>query len=275
MGASTEPRRWQDAGGFLSLTRLVVLLALAGVVSGTADSSPPTVSFVATQAAPGDLVSVRVAGLRPGRARLALVPGGVAVDPIFRVSRRGTARFRATVPNALPGEYKLAVVRNRRTLARSSRALRIVDPPPGIRGCQNSQYGDLGPDWEQGSLRAGPIAFAGMARGVPPDYVARSRNVIKVIVVVDKGAVATLRVVRADRQGVALAYVRRPGHEARRVADGLPAMKFHACHPSDWRPHTQFGGTFIVDRSRCAHLEVYVEGRAEPIPVAIPFGAPC
>jgi hypothetical protein len=259
----------------VSLTRLVIFLALAGVVAGTADSAPPTVSFVATQAAPRDLVSVRVAGLRPGRARLQLWPGSVLLDPIFRVSRRGTARFQATIPNVLPGAYKLAVVRNRRTLARSSRPLRIVDPPAGVRGCQNSQYGDLGPDWEPRSLRAGPIAFVGMVRGVSADYVARSRNVVKVIIVVDKGAVVTVRVVHADREGVALAYVSRAGHEARRVADGLPAMKFHACHPSDWRPHTQFGGTFIVDRLRCAHLEVYVEGRAESIPVAISFGAPC
>jgi hypothetical protein len=255
--------------------RLVLLLVFAGVIAGTAGGAPPRVSFVATQAAPGDLVSVRVAGVRPGRARLVLAPGGVALDPIFRVSRRGTARLRATIPNAMPGEYKLEVIRNRRILARSSRRLRIVDPPPGIRGCQSSVYGDLGPDWEQGSLRVGPIAFVGLARGVSADYVARARNVVKVLVVVDKGAVVTLRIVQADREGVALAYVHRPGREPRRVADGLSAMRFHACHPSDWRPHTQFNGTFIVDRPRCAHLEVQVRGRAEPVPVAISFGAPC
>jgi hypothetical protein len=255
--------------------RLGVLLAFAGVVAGTAGSAPPTVSFGVTKAAPGDLVSVRVAGLRPGRARLQLWPGSVPLDPTFRVSRRGTARFRATIPNVLPSAYKLAVVRNGRTLARSSRPLRIVDPPPGVRGCQSSVYGDLGSDWEQGSLRAGPIAFVGAAGGISADYVARARNVVKVLVVVDKGAVVTLRIVQADREGVALAYVHRPGHEARRVADGLPGMRFHACHPSDWRPHTQFNGTFIVDRPRCAHLEVHAEGRPEPIPVAISFGAPC
>jgi hypothetical protein len=260
----------------VSLTRHVVLLALVGLVASTADSAPPAVSFAAAQAAPLESVSVRVAGLRPGRARLVLAPGGVALHPIFRASRRGTARFRATIPNVLPGAYKLTVVRNRRTLARSSRTIRIVDPPPSVQGCPGSQYGDLGPDWERGSLRAGPIAFVGMARGVSADYLARSRNVVKVIVAVDKGASVTLRVVHADRQGVALKYFHRPGHDYdRRVADGLPAVTFYACHPSDWRPHTQFGGVFIVDRPRCAHLDVYVHGRPEPIPVAISFGAPC
>jgi hypothetical protein len=259
----------------LSAIPLFVLLVLATVLTATADTAPPTISFATKQAAPRDFVSVRVAGVRPGRARLVLAPSGVALDPIFRVSRRGTARFRATVPNVLPGEYKLAVLRNHRVLGRSSRSLQIVDPPPGIRGCQNSQYGDLGPAWERWAVRAGPIAFVGMAGGVSSEYVARSRNVVKVIVVVDKGAVVTLRIVDADRQWVALGYISRPGRDARRVADGLPSIRFHACHPSDWRPHTQFGGTFIVDGPRCAHLEAYVEGRAEPIAVALGFGAPC
>jgi hypothetical protein len=259
---------------FMRPLRLLVFLASAGVVAGTAGSAPPTVSFVAAQAAPGQSVSVRVAGVRAGWARLQLSPGGVVLDPLFRVSRRGTARFRATVPNVPPSDYRLAVVRNRRTLARSSRSLRIVDPPPGARGCESSVYGDLRSDWEQGSLRAGPIAFVGMARGVSADYVARHNKVIKVLVVVDNGAVVTLRVADADRGGVALRYTRRG---ATRVADGLPAVTFRACTPGEWgpRPHTHFNGSFIVDRARCAHLDVHIQGRAEPIPVAISFGAPC
>lgn len=189
------------------------------------------------------------------------------------MSRRGTARFRATVPNVPPSDYRLAVVRNRRTLGRSSRSLRIVDPPPGARGCESSVFGDLRSDWEQGSLRAGPIAFVGMARGVSADDVARYNRMIKVLLVVDNGAVVTLRVADAGRGRVALSYT--PPFAARRVADGKPAMRFRACSPGDWRPHTQFNGSFIVDRARCAHLDVHIHGRAEPIPVAISFGAPC
>jgi hypothetical protein len=259
---------------FMRSLGLLAFLASAGVVAGTAGSVPPTVSFVAAQAAPGQYVSVRVAGFRPGWARLEFSPGGVLLDPLFRVSRRGTARFWARVPNVPPSDYRLAVVRNRRTLARSSRVLRIVDPPPGARGCESAVYGDLRSDWEQGSLRAGPIAFVGMARGVSADYVARHNKVIKVLVVMDNGAVVTLRVADADRGGVALRYTPR---RATRVADGLPAVTFRACKPGHWgpRPHTQFNGSFIVDRARCAHLEVHVHGRPEPIAAAIAFGAPC
>jgi hypothetical protein len=253
--------------------RLVVLLALAGVVAGTADSARPTVSFFVAKAAPGQYVSVRVAGVRPGRARLHLSPGGVALDPVFRVGRQGTARFWARIPNVPPGDYKLAVVRNRRTLARSFRSLRIVDPSPRARGCESAVYGDLGPGWEQRALRAGPIAFVGMARGVSADDVARYNGMIKVLLAVDNGAVVTLRVATADRSGVALDYT--SPFASRRVAEGKPAMTFRACDPSNWRPHTQFNGSFIVDRARCAHLDVHVQGRVQPIPVAISFGAPC
>jgi hypothetical protein len=256
--------------------RLVVLLAFAGVVAGTATSAPPTVSFGARAAGPGNTVSVRVAGIRPGRARLMLNPGAVPVDPVFRVSRRGTARFRATIPNVRPGEYRLSVVRNRRTLARSPRPLRVVEPTPGARGCESSVYGTLGPDWERGSLRAGPVAFVGVARGVAAHVIGRPT---KVLLVLDNGSVATVRVADADRAHVALLYTTRGGlgsfNRARRVANGLPAVRFRACEASDWRPHTQFNGGFIADRHLCAHLEVHVTGRAEPIPVALSLGAPC
>jgi hypothetical protein len=257
----------------MSPIRVVAVLASAGVVAGTAGSAPPTVSFVAAKAAPGQYVSVRIAGVRPGRARLQLSPGGVLLDPGFRVSRRGTARFWARVPNVPLGDYKLAVVRNRRTLARSSRSLRIIDPPPTARGCESSVYGTLGPGWEQAALRAGPITFVGMARGVSAEEVARSKGVMKVLVLVDNGAVVILRVADGDRGGVALEY--SPPFAARRVADGNPAMTFRACSPDGWRPHTQFNGSFIVDRARCAHLEVSIDGRPEQIPVALSFGAPC
>jgi hypothetical protein len=253
--------------------RLVVLLALAGVAAAPAGSAPPTVSFVAAKAAPGEYVSVRVAGVRPGRARLQLSPGGVLLDPVFRVGRRGTARFWARVPNVPPGDYRLVAARNRRMLVRSTRSLRIVDPRPGARGCESSVYGELGPGWEQASVRAGPVSFVGMARGVSAEQVARSRRVIKVLVLVDNGSVVTLRVADADRGGVALEY--SPPFAARRIADGMPAMMFRACSPDGWRQHTQFNGSFILDRPRCAHVEVSVDGRPERIPVALSFGAPC
>jgi hypothetical protein len=72
-----------------------------------------------------------------------------------------------------------------------------------VRDCQSSEYGDLGPDREQRSLRAGPIAFVGMAEGYPAEAVARTRN-----------PAVTMRVVQPERESVALSYLQRAGWEA-------------------------------------------------------------
>jgi len=40
-------------------------------------------------------------------------------------------------------------------------------------------------------------------------------------------------------------------------------------------PQTQFNGSFVFARPLCAHFELQVEGRPEPIPFALPFGKPC
>jgi hypothetical protein len=39
--------------------------------------------------------------------------------------------------------------------------------------------------------------------------------------------------------------------------------------------HQHFGGGFVVSKRMCAHLEVSLTGRADPIPLAVPFGAAC
>jgi hypothetical protein len=138
-------------------------------------------------------------------------------------------------------------------------------------------YGNLDPNWERRSLRAGPIAFVGTARGFSADYVARQKR-IKVLAVVDNRAVATLRIADGDRHAVGLLYAQRRWlgdfNSARHPRNGLPAVRFEGCAPGG-APHTQFNGGFVVDRPRCAHLEVHVRGRAEPVPLAISFGAPC
>jgi len=256
--------------------RLAALAVLSGALVGLAAASTPTVSFGPALAAPGDSLAIRVAGIGKARARLVLDPGHIALDPVFRARRGGVARFRAWVPNVIPGEYRLSVVRGARTLGQGARPLRIVDPLPGVRDCASSVYGDLGPDWERRARRAGPFAFVGAASGFSAEVVARFRP-FKVLVVVDNPHVVTLRVAREDRRAIALLYARRGrlgSFDSARVTGGLPAVRFEACGPSEV-PHTQFNGAFVVEHPLCAHFEVDVAGRREPIPVEIPVGAPC
>jgi hypothetical protein len=257
--------------------RIAVLGVLGAALAGVGAASTPTVSFGPAVAAPGDSLAVRVAGIGRARARLVLNPGSVGLDPVFRARRGGAARFRAWVPNVLPGNYRLSVVRSGRMLARAVRPLRIAEAPPGVRDCTSSVYGDLGPDWERRARRAGPIAFVGAASGFSAEIVARHRP-LKVLVVVDNPHVVTLRVAPADRPAVALLYARRGRlgrfDSASRVTSGLPAVQFEACAASDV-PHTQFNGGFVVERPLCAHFEVEVMGRHEPIPLEIPFGLAC
>jgi hypothetical protein len=38
-------------------------------------------------------------------------------------------------------------------------------PDPFVRDCSTSQYGDLGRDWAERAVVAGPVAFVGMRDG--------------------------------------------------------------------------------------------------------------
>jgi hypothetical protein len=59
-----------------------------------------------------------------------------------------------------------------------------------------------------------------------------------------------------------------------RIRDGLTAVTFDFCTNGE-HPHQHFGGGFVVSKRMCAHLEVRVSGRADPIPLDVPFGAAC
>lgn len=203
-----------------------------------------------------------------------LDPGSITLNPVFRVSPRGTAQFGVTIPNVLPGPYRLSLTRNGRTLARAPRPLTVVDGPPGVRDCKSEILGQLPDDWENRAIRAGPIAF--LLSGVSAAWVTYYKQV-KVIAVVESEAVVTVRVADPERRNVALHYAARGklGWEGKRVADGLPAVTFEACPSEGWRPYTLFSGGFVVDGPQCAHLAVLARGRPEPIPVAIPLRAPC
>ena len=152
----------------------------------------------------------------------------------------------------------------------------MIKPP--LRNCESSVYGELSPGWERNSVRAGPFWLVGV-RGygtrafepVRPGFYGG----VKVLLAVDNGVTATISVPPSERANVTLRYDRAlMSGGPWRISQGRVATTFEACAPGDY-PHTQFNGGFLVRGARCAHLEISVQGRPEPMQVAIPFSAAC
>jgi hypothetical protein len=206
----------------------------------------------------------------------------------LRVDRNGNGRLRFGTPNRPPGDYttfvhcpECARYSNGRTLFPSgpNTPFKIR---PALRNCESSVYGELPPGWEQNSVRAGPFWLVGL-RGYGPrafrSVPGRAGHYwpVKVVLALDNGVEATLSVPAQSRGLVGIQYdPDSPFWNARslKVRNARYAMTFEGC-PSSGAPHTQFNGSFVVAGARCAQLEVAVQGRPEPISVAIPFGAAC
>jgi hypothetical protein len=254
-------------------------LIAAGLVVSAPSAARPPVAFAPATAAPGDAITVHHSGIK-GALRAALrSPDGRRTRLGF-VGPAAKGSFRATVANLPAGNYAVQLLRRGRVAATARRALRVIEAPPAVRDCDSSVYGDFGPGWERRTLWAGPLGLVGATAGNAPKPI-RGRpgyfEPIKFVLVLENAEVATLRVANADRRHVALLYARRGGLGEwgyTRVVDGLPAVRFEACGPSEVR-HTQFNGGFVVDGPRCAQLEVHVRGRAEPYPLHVPFGRAC
>ena len=167
------------------------------------------------------------------------------------------------------------------TTARSSFA--AGEPP--VRDCATSAYGDLGPDWRQRALLAGPIAFVGMRDGtrhVPPAPPGRSWP-LKLLVVLEPGQVTTITIAARARSVAALAYdqasLRRVSAAAGTHAPlsaGEPSVRFEACarpHVGKrWNRGTQFPGYFLVSGRRCVAVTMRVDGEPAALRRTLRFG---
>jgi hypothetical protein len=289
----------------LLVRRLVVLglaaLAVAALTAGIAQAAL-WLNFSRASAEPGGTVFVRTAGTgalsgaRKRPVRIFLAEAAVAAQirstrdrrlvPLgrLRVDRKGTGRLRFETPNLPPGPYKTLMhcpdcgrYSNGRTLFQSGPSRPFNIKPP-LRNCDSSVYGELPAGWERNSVRAGPFWLVGV-RGygtrafepVRPGYYGG----VKVLLAVDNGVTATISVPPGERANVTLRYDRAlMSGGPWTIRQGRVATTFEACAPGDY-PHTQFNGGFLVRGARCAHLEVSVQGRPEPMQVAIPFGAAC
>jgi hypothetical protein len=169
------------------------------------------------------------------------------------------------------------------TTAQTQRAL--------VRTCEMSVYGTLdAPAWEKHSIIAGPLVFyyadqyaeqpASIFAPVPAQNGHYAGQ--KLLLLVRRGAVATVIVPESQRRYAALLYNPADFNDSNeyRIEDGESAVTFKACKKGEASPvggplnaMTQFNGGFIVAGARCLLLEVLVRGEQRTIPVTLSFGA--
>jgi hypothetical protein len=150
--------------------------------------------------------------------------------------------------------------------------------PETVSPCRTAVYGELKPGWRKQAVVAGPLALVpwepNFARRRPELFRGRGAEV-KVLALVDAGARVTLAVPEAERQRLSLLYgVPGPGARDWRLSDGTLSVRFSACSRSSEYPgrQTQFNGGFVVRSAHCAAIDVWAEGRTNPIRRWLPFG---
>jgi hypothetical protein len=159
-------------------------------------------------------------------------------------------------------------------------------PADTVRGCRTAVYGDIAPELRRAAVVAGPLALIVVDGGRRAAF--EPSGVVKVLALVRSGATVTVVVPDSERPRLSLLYeFSRGPQRPLRLADGTDSARLSACDPSEeWaqgRPYpdtteTQFNGGFFVRGAHCALLDVWVEGRAKPLRLGLPFGTgagPC
>jgi hypothetical protein len=164
-------------------------------------------------------------------------------------------------------------------------------PPQSVfvRTCEASVRGTIDdPAWRMHSVIAGPLVFYSVDQyaGQPASTFAPipGRDGYypgqKLLVLVRRGAVATVVVPESKRRYAALLYNPAAWNDrnAYKIEDGESAVRFRACKeetPLGGPPNamTQFNGSFVIAGAHCLPLEVLVRGTERMILVTLSFGS--
>jgi hypothetical protein len=153
--------------------------------------------------------------------------------------------------------------------------------PEAVRPCRTAVFGELDPGWRKRAWVAGPLALLFYRERRPEHF--RPDADIKAIAVVRAGATVTLAVPEAERRRFSLLYDFGGPRINRlfRLSDGTSSVRFSACSRSGAEypgpggypgGASQFNGGFFVRDAHCAPIDVWVEGRTNPIRRWLPFG---
>lgn len=155
----------------------------------------------------------------------------------------------------------------------------LVEVVPHVVTCSSRVSGVLSAGWREEGAGAGGLTFAHVTQYAAPDPAfSRSRDslhpAIKLLAVVERGAVVRVVVPELEREDGALLYDDSIHHTTDgfvAIADGDPAVTFRGCVTSS--VPTQFAGGFVVSGPRCLPLDVYSGSIVEPERIVISFGA--
>jgi hypothetical protein len=159
-----------------------------------------------------------------------------------------------------------------------------------VRTCETSVYGTLDdPTWRKQSVIAGPLVFYSA-----DEYAEQPASLFapiggndgyyagqKLLVLIRRGAVATVVVPESERRHARLLYNPADWNDRNAYTDkdGETTVTFEGCPKGAsaavgrrLNAMTQFNGSFVVAGVRCLPLEVRVRGRGT-IPVTLSFGA--
>ncbi len=154
-----------------------------------------------------------------------------------------------------------------------------------VRRCRTAVFGE--DPQQKGAVTAGPLTLVAgdeRRRALEPS------GDLKVLALVKTGETVTVVVPEGERQRLSLLYDSGGGwgpNRPLRLSDGTSSVRFSACaQGEEWAPgqpypdpnETQFNGGFFVRGAHCASLEVWVDGQASPLQLALGLGTgdrPC
>jgi hypothetical protein len=265
---------------------MLPLLVVGLVVVASASASSPLLVFDRPAAAPHEFVVAKNARkgalLRVRKRPLRLSIGGVDLGRL-KVNRKGNGRLRFGVPNLPAGVYDV-MLRGLpgRPALRPVGSFEVANGPVAVRSCEQSVYGKLSEDYIARSLHVGPLRFIGYDPAVASTSawmaglrIRTGQYAQKILMLVERGAQATISIAPQDRREIALMYIPER-FNLQRVTDGDAAVTLRACSEAESeQPYTQFNGGVVFRQPLCAHVEVEVAGRPEPIRITLPFGKTC
>lgn len=160
----------------------------------------------------------------------------------------------------------------------------VAAPSAPLAGCRDRIEGGnprYNPARDPQNVTIGPVSFSGLARAASrrafETYRTREGYGVKAAASVRAGETVTIAIAAPDRGRVRIQYP----NEQTRGDPPAAAARLAACSADEPSfsgrgtvgSTTGFAGGFTLDRPTCATIEVYVEGRAEPLRRTVSFGA--